>query len=141
MFAAAGMVVTEMSTPIRAPDFADVSERIPAIPATKATKNEKKSGFEMNPVSGWLSGTKSSGDTPSARNSEHARGTSGRTPTGKPTASAAQRATREVGAALDERHAEPGERAELGPDHHRSHDQDRLVEQDAHRARSAWRAP
>ena len=45
MFAAAGIVVTEMSTPIRAPDFADVSESMPAVPATKATKKEKKSGL------------------------------------------------------------------------------------------------
>ena len=51
MFDAAGIVVTEISTPIRAPDFAFVSDRIPAVPATKATKNEKKSGFEMKPVS------------------------------------------------------------------------------------------
>ena len=44
MLEAAGIVVTEMSTPISAPDFAFVSERIPAVPATKATKKEKKSG-------------------------------------------------------------------------------------------------
>ena len=47
-------------------------------------------------------------------------------PTGKPTASARQRAQGDVGAALDERHAEAGQRAELRPDDHRADDQDRL---------------
>ena len=47
MFAAAGIVVTEISTPISAPDFAVDSESIPAAPAQQATKNEKKSGLEM----------------------------------------------------------------------------------------------
>ena len=45
MLAAAGIVVTEISTPIRAPDLAVVSDSMPAVPATKATKNEKKSGL------------------------------------------------------------------------------------------------
>ena len=51
MLAAAGMVVTDTSTPTSAPDFALVSESTPATPATKATKKEKKSGCEMKPVS------------------------------------------------------------------------------------------
>ena len=33
MLAAAGIVVTEISTPISAPDFAEVSESTPAAPA------------------------------------------------------------------------------------------------------------
>ena len=45
MFEAAGIVVTEISTPIRAPDLALVSESIPTIPAANATVNEKKSGW------------------------------------------------------------------------------------------------
>ena len=45
MFAAAGIVVTEISTPISAPDFAVDSESIPAAPAQAATKNAKKSGL------------------------------------------------------------------------------------------------
>ena len=53
MLEAAGIVVTEIRTPISAPDLAFVSERIPATPATKATKNEKKSGLEMKSVSSW----------------------------------------------------------------------------------------
>ena len=37
MFEAAGIVVTEISTPISAPDLAFVSESIPTIPAANAT--------------------------------------------------------------------------------------------------------
>jgi len=47
MFAAAGIVVTEISTPISAPDFAVVSDSIPATPAQNATKTVKKSGLAM----------------------------------------------------------------------------------------------
>ena len=50
MFAMAGMVVTEIKTPISAPDLAEVSDSTPAVPARYATKNEKKSGLEMNSV-------------------------------------------------------------------------------------------
>ena len=66
MFAAAGMVVTETSTPISAPDLAEVSDRTPAMPATKATKNEKKPGSVMKLVCGCLPGSNSSGTTPVA---------------------------------------------------------------------------
>ena len=54
MLAAAGIVVTEISTPTRAPDLADVSERMPAAPARTATITVKSSGLEMNSVNGWL---------------------------------------------------------------------------------------
>jgi hypothetical protein len=47
---AAGIVVTETSTPISAPDLAVVSDSIPATPATTATKKLKKSGLEMKSV-------------------------------------------------------------------------------------------
>ena len=77
-----------MSTPINAPDFAEVRESIPAIPATKATKKEKKSGLAMKSVSGWLLGSKSSGDTPRARNASTERSVIS-TPAGNPTARAA----------------------------------------------------
>jgi hypothetical protein len=40
MFAAAGIVVTEMRTPMSAPDLAAVSESTPATPAKNATRNE-----------------------------------------------------------------------------------------------------
>ncbi len=39
-FAAEGMVATEIRTPISAPDFAVVSEIVPAIPASVATITE-----------------------------------------------------------------------------------------------------
>ena len=52
MLAAAGIVVTEISTPISAPDLAEVRESIPAAPAKTATMTEKASGLAMNWVSG-----------------------------------------------------------------------------------------
>ena len=42
--AAAGTVVTEMATPTRAADFAEVRERVPAAPARRATTKLKASG-------------------------------------------------------------------------------------------------
>lgn len=50
--AAAGTVVTEIATPISAPDFAEVSESVPATPARNATTNDIQSGCQMNPVLG-----------------------------------------------------------------------------------------
>ena len=44
MLAAAGIVVTEIRTPISAPDLAVLRLSIPAAPAQAATKNAKKSG-------------------------------------------------------------------------------------------------
>lgn len=41
-----------MKTPTRAPDFADVNDSTPAIPAMKATTNDHRSGRQMNPVKG-----------------------------------------------------------------------------------------
>ncbi len=52
MFAAAGIVVTEISTPINAPDFVEVSERTPTVPARHATMKLHWSGLEMNWVNG-----------------------------------------------------------------------------------------
>ena len=45
---AAGIVVTEISTPTRAPDLSEASESIPAAPAKMATMNENSSGLAMN---------------------------------------------------------------------------------------------
>ena len=45
--AAAGIVVTEMRTPMSAPDFAVVSDSIPATPANSATMTVKVFGWEM----------------------------------------------------------------------------------------------
>ncbi len=47
MLAAAGIVVTEIATPIRAPDLAVERLSMPAAPAQTATNAEKKSGLEM----------------------------------------------------------------------------------------------
>ena len=70
MLAAAGIVVTEISTPISAPDLALVSESTPTMPARQATMNENASGFEMNWVSGWFVGREASGVRSTARISE-----------------------------------------------------------------------
>jgi hypothetical protein len=55
------------------------------------------------------------------------------TPTGKTDGEGLQRAADERTLALHEGHGQPRERAELGTHHHRADDQDRLVEEDAHR--------
>ena len=47
MFAAAGIVVTEIRTPISAPDFAVHRLSMPAAPAQAATMNANASGLEM----------------------------------------------------------------------------------------------
>ena len=47
MLAAAGIVVTEISTPMSAPDFEVDSDSMPAAPAQAATKNARKSGLAM----------------------------------------------------------------------------------------------
>ena len=52
MFAAAGTVVTEISTPISGPAFDDVSDSMPAIPARKPTTHDSASGRQMKSVSG-----------------------------------------------------------------------------------------
>ena len=43
----AGMVVIEMKTPTSGPDFAVVSDRVPAIPARQATTKDQPSGWTM----------------------------------------------------------------------------------------------
>ena len=64
MFAAAGIVVTEMSTPMSAPDFAVVRESIPATPGAERDEEARKSGLEMSSASPWSSSVKVSGATP-----------------------------------------------------------------------------
>ena len=66
MLAAAGIVVTEIRTPISAPDLAVESESIPAAPAQTATIDEKKSGLAMRSASCGRSESKSSGVRPVA---------------------------------------------------------------------------
>ena len=50
--AAAGMVVTEMNTPISALALASVSETTPTMPASTATITEKPSGELMKSATG-----------------------------------------------------------------------------------------
>ena len=136
MLAAAGIVVTEISTPTRAPDLAEVSESIPAAPAKQATMNEKASGLEMNWVSGLSTLLKSASTRPVATQISVNR-KAAVIPTGKPTARAVSERRATLAAPLDDRHAEAGERPELGPDDHRADDQDRRAGEDPDRGDQA----
>src|SRR3954447_26281134 len=66
MLAAAGIVVTEISTPISAPDFAVDSESIPAVPAQAATKKARKLGLEITLAIECWDWSKVAGVTPVA---------------------------------------------------------------------------
>lgn len=87
MLAAAGIVVTEIRTPISAPDFAVERLSIPAAPAHAATMNANASGREMIREKRWSPLSKSSGMMPAASKASVA---STVTPmaSGKPTSSA-----------------------------------------------------
>src|SRR5215204_3784570 len=87
MFDAAGIVVTEISTPISAPDLLDVSESTPAAPATAATKKLRKSGWDRKRVSGWSEEVNSAGKASTALKITVASQASA-IPTGKPTSKA-----------------------------------------------------
>ena len=139
MFAAAGIVVTEISTPVNAPDLAVVNERVPAMPAQNATKNENVSGFEMTSERPWSSSVNVSGATPVHLNSRDATSAAA-IAIGKPDQQRDERAARDLPPSLHDRDGEPRERAELGTQDHRPHDQDRRVEEDARPQRSASRA-
>jgi hypothetical protein len=52
MSAAAGIVVTEMNTPISAPERGPVSEITPTMPATTATMTENRLGELMRSETG-----------------------------------------------------------------------------------------
>src|SRR3954447_24893608 len=84
MLAAAGIVVTEISTPISAPDLAEVSESTPAAPAKQATMKEKSSGLEMNWVSGCSEPLKPGSSSPVAFE-KRVKMKAAVIPTGKPT--------------------------------------------------------
>ena len=69
----------------------------PAMPATKATKNEKKPGSEMKLVSGWCSGSKLLGRSrPSRSKNSVASERRAAMPSGKPDRQRAQRAPGQV---------------------------------------------
>ncbi len=96
MLAAAGIVVTETSTPTRALDFGVVRLSIPTTPASTATKKEKMSGFEMNLVRVWASKSIDAGSWPIASKNRVVR-KARRVPSGKP-----------IARALNERRASSG---------------------------------
>ena len=87
MLAAAGIVVTEISTPVSAPDFEVVRDSTPATPAQNATKNEKESGLEITTAKAVVRLGERVG-----RQSVHLKISEARNPaampTGKPTGSA-----------------------------------------------------
>ena len=127
------MVVTEINTPISAPDFAVESESIPAAPAQTATKKASRSGLAMIPATSvWASELKVSGDDPGRP--EDLRRQVGRGDRQREAdRERDERAHRERPASLHERDAEPGDRPELRAHHHRADDQDRRVQQDPDR--------
>ena len=130
MFAAAGIVVTEIRTPISAPDLAEVRDSIPATPARNATKNEKKSGSVMNSVNSRSSRSKPVGrqaELLDRERDEEPRRDRHR----KADRERFQRTQRETAALLHERDAQPRERAELRAHDHRADNQDRRVQKDA----------
>jgi hypothetical protein len=67
MSAAAGIVVTEMNTPMSAPARASVRDTTPTIPARIATTTEKKLGALMRSETGLTPFRNSSGALPDAR--------------------------------------------------------------------------
>ncbi len=82
--AAAGMVVTEMKTPIRALARASVNETTPTIPARTATTIENKFGLSMRPETGRTPSEYNFGVCPDQRidqgeeqGDDHSRGESG----------------------------------------------------------------
>ena len=113
-----------------APDFAAVSDSTPAMPAQNATKNAKKSGLAMILDRLWEAASKFSGLAPIAWNSRR-RDRHDRDRDREADRQREQRAQRQRRSALDERDADPGDRAELRADDHRADDEDRRVEQDA----------
>src|SRR3954453_20108803 len=88
-FAAAGTVVTEISTPTSAPDVAVESESMPATPAQSPTITVNQSGAAIVDENWWSGVTKRAGAIPAPR---HATTDSAVTPisAGKPIASAAK---------------------------------------------------
>ena len=97
---------------------------------------EKASGLEMNWVSGVLDALEV-GVEQTRRAAKQGEEEGGGDPDREADRERRQRAQGDVAAALDDRHAEPGERAELGPDHHRADDQDRRAEVDPDRGDQA----
>jgi hypothetical protein len=88
MFAAAGIVVTLISTPIRAPDLAVERLSMPAAPAQQATKAAKKSGLAIVWDNEWLAALNASGVMSVALKTSELRMTAPMA-SGNPTASAA----------------------------------------------------
>ena len=79
--------MTEISTPIRAPDFAVLRLSIPAAPAQAAMKNAKKSGEEMMLEKLWFSAENVVVEE-ADRLERQGHGVDGEDASGKPTASA-----------------------------------------------------
>ena len=128
MLAAAGIVVTEISTPTSAPDLAEVSESIPAAPAK--TGDDEGEVVRLGDELGQrvVDALEVGVDQPGRDCEIRVKRKAAVIPTGKPTASAVSERRATLAPALDHRHAEAGERPELGADDHRADDQDRRAE-------------
>jgi hypothetical protein len=125
MSAAAGMVVTEMKTPISALARASVSETTPTMPARTATTTENRFGLSIRLETGRTPAEYSLGVCPDQRMTKLK---SSVTMMGE---EAAQ--DRPPALLVDaERHAH--DRVVFRPDDHGSHDEDLRIGQDADRA-------
>src|SRR5918992_396714 len=132
MLAAAGIVVTEISTPISAPDLAVLRLSIPAAPAHAATKKVKKSGSLMMLARLWPSLAEVVREQ-AGRLEREGREVDGGDREREAERERKARAQGQLAALVHRGDAEARQRAELGPYHHRAHDQDRrvLVDPDA----------
>src|SRR5918999_1064296 len=108
------IVVTEISTPTSAPDFAAVSDSTPAEPATNATKKLSSSGSEMNRVKSWSTSTNSLGKRPSAMNTSDVNNVH-TIPRGKPTVSARSERRASCGCLLTKATLTPASGPNSGP--------------------------
>jgi hypothetical protein len=119
-----------MSTPMRAPDFADVSDRIPGDP--RAERDEEGEEVRTRDDAREAVGRRVEVLGAHPDRLEHQAGDGhGRDGGGEADRQGEERAQRQRGAALDEGDADPGHRAELGADDHGADDEDGRVEQDA----------
>ena len=138
MLAAAGIVVTEISTPISAPDLVEVSESTPAAPAKKATMKEKSSGSEMNCGQRRARSCRSRSRPARSHLRDQREEEGGGDPEREADRERGQRAhARGPGGAATTATQSPASGPNSGPDDHRADDQDRRAEQDPDRGDQA----
>ncbi|GAA3317288.1 hypothetical protein GCM10020219_038390 [Nonomuraea dietziae] len=134
----AGMVVTEMKTPTRAEDLPAVTDSTPAAPASSATMKDHLSGLTMNWTSSWPMSRESWSIQPRPlETSAHAKVIA--IPTANPIARILSAPADQTEAAGQQAEAGGRDRAELGPEDHRAHDDHQGVGDDADAGELGWR--